>query len=96
MKSILMPHSCQIAGWCLLVLSSLIEIAKKNTVRVERAILDITQQQLADAIGVSRNTINSIESGKYVPSTVLALKIARYFSKPAVFICERGLFFVDL
>ena len=55
----------------------------KNTVRVERAIMDITQQQLADAIGVSRNTINSIESGKYVPSTVLALKIARYFSKPA-------------
>ena len=51
----------------------------KNTVRVERAILDITQQQLADAIGVSRNTINSIESGKYVPSTVLALKIARIF-----------------
>ena len=54
----------------------------KNTVRVERAIQDITQQQLADAIGVSRNTINSIESGKYVPSTVLALKIARYFGKP--------------
>lgn len=54
----------------------------KNTVRVERAILDITQQQLADAIGVSRNTINSIESGKYVPSTVLALKIARHFQKP--------------
>ena len=54
----------------------------KNTVRVERAILDITQQQLADAISVSRNTINSIESGKYVPSTVLALKIARYFGKP--------------
>lgn len=55
----------------------------KNTVRVERAIMDITQQQLADAIGVSRNTINSIESGKYVPSTVLALKIARYFGKPS-------------
>ena len=55
----------------------------KNTVRVERAIKDITQQQLADAIGVSRNTINSIESGKYVPSTVLALKIAHYFGKPA-------------
>ncbi len=54
----------------------------KNTVRVERAIMDITQQQLADAIGVSRNTINSIESGRYVPSTVLALKIARYFGKP--------------
>ena len=54
----------------------------KNTIRVERAILDITQQQLADAIGVSRNTINSIESGRYIPSTVLALKIARHFGKP--------------
>lgn len=55
----------------------------KNTVRVERAILDITQQDLAVAVGVSRQTIHSIESGKYVPSTVLALKIARYFRKPA-------------
>ena len=55
----------------------------KNTVKVERAIRDIIQQQLAEAIGVSRNTINSIESGKYIPSTVLALKIARYFGKPA-------------
>ena len=53
----------------------------KNTIRVERAILGITQQQLADGICVSRNTINSIESGKYVPSTVLALKIARHFGK---------------
>ncbi len=60
----------------------------KNTIRVERAILDMTQQQLADAIGVSRNTINSIESGKYVPSTVLALKIARYFGKPTDSIFE--------
>lgn len=54
----------------------------KNTVRVERAILDITQQDLATAVGVSRQTINFIESGKYVPSTVLSLKIARYFNKP--------------
>ena len=60
----------------------------KNTIRVERAVLDMTQQQLADAIGVSRNTINSIESGKYVPSTVLALKIARYFGKPTDSIFE--------
>lgn len=53
----------------------------RNTVKVERAIMNITQQQLADAIGVSRNTINSIESGKYIPSTVLALKIAKHFGK---------------
>ena len=62
----------------------------KNTVRVERAILDITQQELAVAVGVSRQTINSIESGKYVPSTVLASKIAKYFQKPtdAIFMLE--------
>lgn len=53
----------------------------KNTIRIERAIKDITQQNLAVAVGVSRQTINSIESGKYVPSTVLALKIASYFGK---------------
>lgn len=55
----------------------------KNTVRVERAILDITQQELATAVGVSRQTINSIEASRYIPSAVLALKIARYFGKPA-------------
>ena len=55
----------------------------KNTVKVERAIKDITQQDLAAAGGVSRQTINSIEAGGYVPSAVLALKIARYFGKPA-------------
>lgn len=53
----------------------------KNTIRIERAIKDITQQDLAVAVGVSRQTINSIELGKYVPSTVLALKIASYFGK---------------
>jgi len=51
----------------------------KNTLKVERAKRNITQQDLAEEIGVSRQTINSIESGKYVPSTVLALKIAQYF-----------------
>jgi len=54
----------------------------KNNIRVERAIVKISQQQLADAIGVSRQTINAIESGKYIPSTVLSLKIARFFTKP--------------
>jgi putative transcriptional regulator len=53
----------------------------KNTVRIQRAILNITQQDLAEKIGVSRQTINAIESNKYVPSTVLALKMARLFKK---------------
>jgi putative transcriptional regulator len=53
----------------------------KNTIKVERAIQNITQQELAEKIGVSRQTINAIESNKYVPSTVLALKMARVFGK---------------
>lgn len=52
----------------------------KNTVRIQRAIVDITQAELAEKISVSRQTINAIESNKYVPSTILALKIARVFN----------------
>lgn len=48
----------------------------KNNLRVERAILNITQAELAEKVNVSRQTINAIESNKYVPSTVLALKIS--------------------
>jgi putative transcriptional regulator len=54
----------------------------QNRIRVERAIVKISQQQLADAICVSRQTINAIESQKYIPSTLLSLKIARFFKKP--------------
>ena len=53
----------------------------KNNIRVERAIKNITQAELAEQVGVSRQTINSIESNKYIPSTLLALKIARVFGK---------------
>lgn len=53
----------------------------KNRLRVERAEERMTQQQLADAVGVSRQTVNAIEGGRFVPSTVLALKIARTFRK---------------
>lgn len=53
----------------------------KNSIKVERAIANLTQQELAERIGVSRQTINAIESSKYVPSTVLALKMARVFQK---------------
>lgn len=52
----------------------------KNSLKVERAKLNITQDDLAREISVSRQTINSIETGKYVPSTVLALKISQYFN----------------
>ena len=55
----------------------------KNTVKVERAIKNITQQELAEAVGVSRQTINFIETGRYMPSTIVALKIARHFVKHA-------------
>jgi putative transcriptional regulator len=54
----------------------------ENTIKVERAILSLTQDDLAKRIGVSRQTINSIEANRYVPSTVLALKLAIVFSKP--------------
>ena len=54
----------------------------ENTIKVERAILNITQDELAKKIGVSRQTINSIEANRYVPSTVLALKLSAIFNKP--------------
>lgn len=53
----------------------------KNTIKVERAILSLTQDDLAKKIGVSRQTINSIEANRYVPSTVLALKLSVVFGK---------------
>lgn len=54
----------------------------ENTIKVERAILSLTQDDLAKKIGVSRQTINSIEANRYVPSTVLALKLSQVFNKP--------------
>lgn len=54
----------------------------KNRIKVARAERDLSQADLADRIGVSRQTINSIETGRYVPSTILALKLALVFEKP--------------
>ncbi|MDJ1470864.1 helix-turn-helix transcriptional regulator [Cytophagaceae bacterium DM2B3-1] len=53
----------------------------KNNLKVERAIKNFTQEDLAKQVGVSRQTINAIELNKYIPSTTLALKIARTFEK---------------
>jgi putative transcriptional regulator len=53
----------------------------KNNLKVERAIKNITQDELAKQIGVTRQAINSIELNKYVPSTILALRLSRFFNK---------------
>ena len=53
----------------------------KNNLKVLRAIKNISQEELAKQISVSRQTINAMEKGKYVPSTVLALKIAKLFGR---------------
>lgn len=62
-----------------------------NTIKVERAIHNLTQAKLAKMIGVSRQTINAMELNKYVPSTVLALKISKIFKKPVneIFFLEK-------
>ncbi|MDD1654069.1 MAG: helix-turn-helix transcriptional regulator [Methanomicrobiales archaeon] len=65
----------------------------KNKVKVYRAIHDLTQEQLADALGVTRQTILAIEKGKYDPSLELAFRIARHFrvSIEEVFLWEEPL-----
>lgn len=62
----------------------------KNNLKVQRAINNLTQEELANKIAVSRQTINAMEANKYVPSTVLALKIAKVFNKfvEEIFILE--------
>jgi putative transcriptional regulator len=64
----------------------------KNNIKIERAINDLTQEELANKVKVSRQTINAMEANKYVPSTVLALKIAKIFNKSVeeIFILEKN------
>ncbi len=64
----------------------------KNKVKDERLKLNITQTQLADKLSVSRQTIFAIETGKYIPSTILSLKIAKAFKKNVeeIFTLEKG------
>jgi putative transcriptional regulator len=64
----------------------------KNTLKVERAKLNMTQQDLADKAGVSRQTINSIETERYIPSTLLAIKLSEIFKTTvnAIFTLENG------
>lgn len=64
----------------------------KNRIKVERAELNMTQQQLAEAVGVSRQTIVAIEKNRFLPSTPLALKISHFFGKSVenIFILEEN------
>ena len=64
----------------------------RNTLKVERAKKAWTQGDLAERIGVSRQTINSIETGKFIPSALLALKMARVFETTVeeIFQLEEG------
>lgn len=63
----------------------------KNTIKVERARKNWTQADLADKIGISRQAMNAIEGGKFVPSTVLALKMAKAFDTnvESIFLLEK-------
>ena len=51
----------------------------KNQIKVQRAIKNLTQEELAEKIGVTRKTINTIENGVFTPSTILAIRLARFF-----------------
>nr|WP_298365103.1 helix-turn-helix transcriptional regulator [uncultured Lutibacter sp.] len=64
----------------------------KNNIKVERAIHNFTQAELAELIGVTRQTINAMELNKYAPSVILALKISKLFKKPVneIFFLDRG------
>jgi putative transcriptional regulator len=63
-----------------------------NHVKSYRVELGITQQELGDLLKVSRQTIFSIETGKYVPSTILSLKISKIFNQPVekIFVLEKN------
>ncbi len=62
-----------------------------NRLKEERERLQLTQAQLAEKVGVSRKTINTVENGIFIPSTVLALKLAKAIGRPV----ERLFFLVE-
>lgn len=51
----------------------------RNHIKTQRALKNITQDELGSRIGVTRKTINTIENGKFIPSTILAIRMAKFF-----------------
>jgi putative transcriptional regulator len=68
--------------WKTLFLFMAIKDTVENTIFEARTVAHITQEELAVAVGVTRQTIIAIEKGKYTPSVALALRMSRYFKKP--------------
>ena len=60
----------------------------KNRIREERARRELTQADLAELVGVSRKTINTVENGVFIPSTVLALRLARALNTTVEFLFQ--------
>lgn len=60
----------------------------KNKIKIHRLMKNYSQAQLADLVGVSRQTINALEAEKYIPSTVLPLKISRVLQQPIELLFE--------
>lgn len=60
----------------------MVECKLTNKIKIYRAVKNVTQQELAEVLAVTRKTVNTIENGIYVPSTVLALKMAKFFEVP--------------
>ena len=66
-----------------------------NSLKDERARLGLTQAELADRVGVSRKTINTVENGVFVPSTILALKLAAALDRPVETLFQLNGFALD-
>lgn len=65
-----------------MVLTNQMNEQLENDIHSVRVLNKLSQQQLADAVGVSRKTISTIETGRFTPSVVIALKIAKFFDMP--------------
>ena len=63
-------------------------MAKNLRIKAARAALDMTQKDLADAVGVSRQTMNAIEKGDYNPTVKLCIKICKFFSIEFYYYCN--------